>query len=51
MVAPAEGKVDEQTEEELQLESTDLCLEDETDASKDINMLFSQKLREEAPRH
>ncbi|KAK0236490.1 hypothetical protein EDD85DRAFT_791787 [Armillaria nabsnona] len=44
MVAPVEGKVDEQTGEELQLESTDLCLEDETDASKDINMLFSRKL-------
>ncbi len=49
MVAPAEGKVDEQTGEELQLESTDLCLEDKTDTSKDINMLFSRKLREEAP--
>ncbi|KAK0237584.1 hypothetical protein EDD85DRAFT_936560 [Armillaria nabsnona] len=49
MVVPVEGKVDEQTGEELQLESTDLCLEDKTEASKDINMLFSQKLREEAP--
>ncbi|KAK0438716.1 uncharacterized protein EV420DRAFT_1735980 [Desarmillaria tabescens] len=51
VVTPAEGQVDEQTGEELHLESTDLCLEEESESSRETNMLFSQKLREEAPRH
>ncbi|KAK0440212.1 uncharacterized protein EV420DRAFT_1582234 [Desarmillaria tabescens] len=51
VVAPAEGQVDEQTGEELHLESTDLCLEEESESSRETNMLFSRKLREEAPRH
>ncbi|KAK0473631.1 hypothetical protein IW261DRAFT_1423541 [Armillaria novae-zelandiae] len=41
VVAPVEGKVDEQTGEELHLKSMELCLEDESDFSKEINMLFS----------
>lgn len=43
VVTPVEGKVDEQTGEELHLEPTELCLEDESDSSKEINM-FSRKL-------
>ncbi|KAK0470197.1 uncharacterized protein EV420DRAFT_1473279 [Desarmillaria tabescens] len=44
IVTPVEGQVDEQTGEELHLESTDLCLEKESKSSRETNMLFSQKL-------
>ncbi|KAK0485333.1 hypothetical protein EDD18DRAFT_1111652 [Armillaria luteobubalina] len=44
VVTPVEGKVDEQTGEELHLKSMELCLEDESDFSKEINMLSSRKL-------
>ncbi len=50
VVLPSAREEDILTGEELHLESTCLCLEDESADSKHRNMQFSQGLREEAPK-